>query len=937
MKRALSMVMVFVLLLGMFSGLKLPAKAASITYNSGKREVVCDELSAAATAYYTGGYSYEQLSALRGSTLRTKLRTLINSDRSTVGYDGLKKYFPYTDAYQGSSQKLTLFYCNGTTTSSWDGAKTWNREHMWPDSLGGGAMEGDLHAMRPTDPKANSTRGNHKYGEVSNGKEATTNDANGSLLSGYYSSSLFEPLDFAKGDCARVVLYDYVVASSMSSVTEVFQNVQTLLDWCALDPVDAYEMSRNDVAEQIQGCRNPFVDYPELAWLLLDKEIPADLVSPSGNGNNVKPSYKITASSNNTALGTVSMDGSSVVAKPAEGCYAEGYTILSGSATVTREDNVFHVEAKSDCSIRINFARKQEFNVTFNILEKLVTVYAGESIILPEGADEDRYSFVGWITEDVEATTDKPLYYPAGSTYTVTSNVDFRALYTYVEGGSGSGQWSLVTDSKVLKAGAGLVLACTEQNVTAGDIGGTYLKPIDTSFAEDGSTIPTLPEETVIFTLGGSEGAWTFTDLKGRQLGCTDKKKMAWDAGVLTWDIEILDDGASVFSTDSGNGRILYNVSAPRFTTYTGSPTKALPLPQLYVKDGSAGILYYTTCPKVTSECTHSSAVYVEFVDGGCESVSVAEHYRCNTCGKLFTDAACTVETTYDNLLMYSTGHVFKTEIEVEPGCESEGRDIHVCMYCGQTYPGTTIPALGHDWNEGEVIEAPTQTAEGVMKYSCLRCEAVKHEVIPPTGAEDPNGCEKGEHCGAYTFMDMPEVGFWSHAGIDYALEHGLFNGMSETYFGLDIAMTRGMLITVLWRSAGRPETEPAGFTDVSPDAYYAQAVAWAADKGIVKGISETLFAPEAKITREQLATILYRYANFQGADTEAQTELTVFPDADAINEYGHRPMQWAVAMGLINGVSELGTAYLRPQGEATRAQVATILMRFLEGTSFAG
>ncbi len=931
MKRSLSMFMVLVLLLGLFSGLTIPAKAADASYNKGKREEVCTSLSKAATAYYTGSYTYAQLSSVSGSSLRTKLRSLINADRSTVGYDGLKRYFPHTDAYQGSSSRLVLFYANGTTTSAWDGAKTWNREHMWPDSLGGSAVEGDLHSMRPTDPKTNSTRGNSKYGEVSNGKEATTNEANGSMLGGYYGSNTFEPLDFAKGDCARTVLYDYVVASSMSSVTTVFTSVDVLLNWCALDPVDTYEMARNDVAEEIQGCRNPFVDYPELAWLLMGKSIPANLVTPSGGGSTT--SYKITASSNNTALGTVALEGSAIVAKPAEGCYAADYTVLSGSATVTREDNTFFVEAKSDCSIRINFAKKQELSVTFNVLEKLVTVYAGESITLPTAPNVGRYSFVGWIAKDVEASATKPQYYTAGSSYTVNSNVDFRALYTYLQEGTGSGKWTLVTNGNALQAGASLVLACTAENVTAGDIGGTYLSPITTSFSNGGTNIASLPEETVVFTLGGSKGAWTFTDLKGRQLGCTDKKKLAWDEGTVTWDIEIRTDGASIFSTDTSYGRILYNVSAPRFTTYTGNPAKALPLPQLYIMDGSAGILYYTTETALQPQCTHTQAVYVEFVDGGCEGNSVNAHYKCNACGRLFKDSACTQETNLNELTLAGTGHGLK-EVVVDPTCEEAGYSSFVCEYCGQTFEGNTIPALGHDWDAGTVVKEATETRDGLREFHCSRCEATRTETIPATGTgTNPFLCDKGEDCGYHVFTDMPAADFWSHAGIDYALNHGLFKGMTETYFGLDIAMTRGMLITVLWRSMGEPEAKASAFTDVHEEAYYAPAVDWAAENGIVTGVTETVFNPEGKITREQLATVLFRYANYRGMDTTARGELS-FPDAHIAYDYALDALRWAVAEGLINGVNEVGTPYLRPQGDATRSQVATVLMRFFDGNS---
>ena len=286
-KRALSLLLTLSILVGLFAAMAISVNAASYTYNSGKRGTVCTALSSKAKSYYSGSYTYASLSAKSGSSLRTALRALVKQKNSTVGYAGLRSYMKYSDAYQGSSSKLLLHYSSGTTTSTWDSGKTWNREHMWPQSLGGNAVEGDLHAMRPADPTANSSRGNHKYGEAGSGaKTMKTSSKNGSRPCGYYKNDIFEPLDNVKGDCARVVLYDYVMASSMSSVTEVFSGVSTLLSWCKSDPVDTFEMSRNDAVQSIQGSRNPFIDYPELGWKLLGYAVPSGMTTPSnGSGS----------------------------------------------------------------------------------------------------------------------------------------------------------------------------------------------------------------------------------------------------------------------------------------------------------------------------------------------------------------------------------------------------------------------------------------------------------------------------------------------------------------------------------------------------------------------------------------------------------------------------------------------------------------------------
>ena len=135
------------------------------------------------------------------------------------------------------------------------------------------------------------------------------------------------------------------------------------------------------------------------------------------------------------------------------------------------------------------------------------------------------------------------------------------------------------------------------------------------------------------------------------------------------------------------------------------------------------------------------------------------------------------------------------------------------------------------------------------------------------------------------------------------------------------------MLVTVLHRAAGTPAAAaPAPFTDVAAGAWYAEAVAWAYENGIVNGVSADRFAPDALITREQLVAILFRYAGDDGQ----RAPLAVFPDAPEISAYARDAMSWAVAHGLINGIDRGGSVTLSPRGGAARAQVAAILMRFL-------
>ena len=171
----------------------------------------------------------------------------------------------------------------------------------------------------------------------------------------------------------------------------------------------------------------------------------------------------------------------------------------------------------------------------------------------------------------------------------------------------------------------------------------------------------------------------------------------------------------------------------------------------------------------------------------------------------------------------------------------------------------------------------------------------------------------------------------WHYGAVSAMVDRGLMNGMSDTVFAPNKTMTRAMLVTVLWRYSGSPEGFENTFTDVADGQWYTKAVAWAAEKGIVNGVGNGRFNPNGLITREQLVVMIYRFATLNGMDAEARTELTAFTDADKVSSYAQDAVQWAVATGLLNGVEENGIITLRPQGNATRAQVCAILQRYLE------
>lgn len=361
LRRSLCLILILAMLVSLFAMLPM-ASAATFSYNTGTRGVTCTALSSKASAYYTGSYVYSTLSTKSASTIKSSLATLMTNTHTTkTTYSNVASYSKYTDATSGSSSKLTLFYTSKSVSSTWDSGNTWNREHVWPQSLGSFTTSNcgsDLHHVRPADVKVNSTRGNLPYGYVRGGSYSTAATSSGTV-GGYYTSSYFEPLDSVKGDVARILLYCYVRWGE-SNLTDVIQSTDLLLSWCKSDPVDTWEMGRNDVVQGIQGNRNVFIDYPEYAWLIFGKSVPS-MTTPSGMANGGSSSgggssattYTVSwgKSSASTGSGTVSVtaggssisSGASVASgtsvkftfTPASGSTVSGVTVNGSAVSLT--------------------------------------------------------------------------------------------------------------------------------------------------------------------------------------------------------------------------------------------------------------------------------------------------------------------------------------------------------------------------------------------------------------------------------------------------------------------------------------------------------------------------------------------------------------------------------------------------------------------------
>ena len=297
----------------------------------------------------------------------------------------------------------------------------------------------------------------------------------------------------------------------------------------------------------------------------------------------------------------------------------------------------------------------------------------------------------------------------------------------------------------------------------------------------------------------------------------------------------------------------------------------------------------------------------------------------CPRCGKEYNDT------------IPALGHDWgEWVVTQEPTAETTGYRYHLCARCN-TREGEDIPKLHeHAWNAGVVTQKPTATEPGVKTFTCTICGATKTESIPATGL--PGTCPGGPTCPGYAFHDMPVPADWSHEGLDYCIYRGYVAGTSASTVAPNGVCTRAQLVSILYRMQGEPTTVKgyelaklrAPFDDVPRGQWYTDAIWWAKLTGVVAGTSATTFDPEGEITREQLAVILYNYTQqFAPGSIPAAGSLAGFPDAGSVSSWARTEMAWAVGNGLISGTGSGGVAYLSPQGSATRAQVAAILMRF--------
>lgn len=842
-KRSLSVLLVLVLVIGLLSSM-LTVSAAT---NTATRHQLCTALSSQAKSYYTGQYTYDAMSALQGgnesclnsmdSPLFQRLNQLMTSTMTnSVSYSSLTGYWDETD-------NNILIYSDVKTSSSI------SREHVWPKSRASFHQQDggcDIHHLRPEDSSVNSTRSNYTMGNVRevlstfstktyNGKTVLWYDGN---YTGNSCNGLVEVADNVKGDVARIFMYVYVrweegnlfekdttpkTASNDSGGNDgkkVIESLDTLLQWCKEDPVDAWEMKRNDLCQDVQGNRNVFIDYPELTWLIFGQPIPNDMKTPSGEAADAEPPVQTPA--------TVS------------------YIVPEG--------------------VRCNGTTSS---------------YVGSSITLPSvsGVPSD-FSFYCWSLAPVADTTTSVSGYSAGKSYTLTqAQTTFYAVFYYKL----DGQWHFTStlekvggckhDSTELRNAR--EATCTEDGYS----GDTYCLVCGEKIAT-GSVIPSTGhnyDNGICTGCGAADPdfcAHSKTELRGVVEGSCTKDGYTGDL-YCTLCGELQEEGEVIPAPGHNyEDGVCTNCGGIEATVCEHKNTELRNVvPVSCTEDGYTGDTYCLDCGSKLKGGTVIIATGHSYEDG-----------KCVNCGEAGTEACAHENTELRNVTIGS--------------CTKDGYtgDTY-CADCGtKLKSGMTVMANGHKYVEGR----------------CTKCGLFEFTAVT-TGA-----------CYFDDFGDC--VAPWYHTAVDFAVANGLMKGVGDGQFDPNGSMTRAMIVTVLYRQAGSPAVSaPADFTDVPQGLWYSDAIAWAQDEGIVNGVSETEFAPDQNVTREQIATILWRCS----LSPELTADLGVFGDGNTVSGYAETAICWAVAKGILSGDGE----NLNPGKNATRAEFACMILRYLEGS----
>lgn len=480
-----------------------------------------------------------------------------------------------------------------------------------------------------------------------------------------------------------------------------------------------------------------------------------------------------------------------------------------------------------------------------------------------------------------------------------------------------------------------------------------YKQPVSVTVTvkgEKGAPNPPAPATSVHVTVsidGSLATQHSFVNTTSASYGTmSDAGKTAWDAvsTVLTDNQYTYVGDASYLSSVTDTSGVTLSGGDSRYGAWSGwmytvngkEPVGdngyGLTLGQYDLQDGDVILFHFVQCP--TENGLHQFKEEPA-VAATCVSTGKTALKRCTVtsgeygCG--FTVGGEIIPVDPDN-------HTHLEPVAaVASTCTVKGHEAgQKCADCDAVIGCAELPLAPHSWDAGVVTVQPTYVSTGVRVYTCSVCKQTRSEVIEKlsstnigtnTGTPAVPSQRPDSELPRQRFGDVPQ-NIWFASGVQFAAEQGLFTGVSANEFAPYDPMTRAMLVTVLHRLDGADASGTNSFTDVLNGKWYTNAIAWASANGIVEGLSGNRFAPNAPIAREQLAAILFRYAKACGYDVSARAELTAYADSAQVSTWAGDAMRWAVAAGLISGRSG---AQLAPKGEATRAEVAVILMNFVQ------
>ena len=620
-----------------------------------------------------------------------------------------------------------------------------------------------------------------------------------------------------------------------------------------------------------------------------------DAVQTPNSTWTLKERFKLTATSNNTDWGTVSVSGTTITASPKTGYYAKDYTVTSGSATVTQNGNIFNVDAANDCSVQINFAAKTPATVSFitpdGVSASSISTYIGDEIALPAPggkptADAHEYRFLGWTKTALSDATDRPAYDAAGSKVTVSAaETTYYALYTYaVADGSATTGFEKLTAAPadwsgeyVLTYNGQVVLDASGKNTGAGlGAADAAIALADTGMVLSGSSLLDAKDDYIyeIAPSSSKSGAYTIK-MKGSNnyiayTGTTNSVTTTTSASEASaqWNLRFSGSTVSLQNATTTERYLQYNTTNKVFRCYKNS------MKNLTLFAGVSGTTYYTTELTNAEVCKHDwgEPSYVWSEDNS--QVTATRVCKLN-------DAHVETETVKTT-----------SEVTLEATVDAEGEITYTAVFKNTAFETQT----------------KTKTTPKLDK------------------PDDPQPIEN-------PFVDVND-GDWFKDAVLWAVSQSpaITSGTDATHFSPSKTCSRAEIVTFLWNAAGKPA--PAAdaanpFVDVKASDWYYNAVLWAKENKITSGTDATHFAPTRRCSRAEVVTFLWNAAgnpgNIQSGDNELPVDVQIsFTDVKN-GDWFYSAVVWAVENGITSGTTP---TTFTPAKICTRAEVVQFLYK---------